>query len=152
MPATSSNRRFVTSAEIDHVDLEWCHVEWLSHPNIVAAKHLLLCRATFPPDQAHNFHYHPVHEEILYILEGEAEQWVGEEKRVLKAGEIAHIPTGVPHCTFNNGPVTLRFLAMLGPTGPDGPMVVDCFNDEPWKSLRPPIFYQSQQARSGDQV
>jgi quercetin dioxygenase-like cupin family protein len=142
---SSPQRRFVTAAEAGHVDLEWCHVEWLANPQIVAAKHLLLCRATFPPNEAHNFHFHPVHEEILYILEGEAEQWVGEEMRRLRPGEIAHIPAGTPHATFNKGPATLRFLALLSPTGADGPMVVDCFNEERWKSLRPPIFYKSQQ-------
>jgi quercetin dioxygenase-like cupin family protein len=141
----SPKRRFVTANDVSHVDLEWCHVEWLANADLVAARHLLLCRATFPPRQAHNFHFHPVHEEILYILEGTAEQWVGEEKRVLQAGEIAHIPAGTPHATFNNGPATLRFLAMLGPTGAEGPMVIDCFDEEPWQSLHPPIFYQSQQ-------
>jgi quercetin dioxygenase-like cupin family protein len=146
MPDSASPvRRFVGASDVQHVDLEWCHVEWLSNPEIVPARHLLLCRATFPPNEAHNFHYHPVHEEILYILEGEAEQWVGTEKRVLKPGEIAHIPPGTPHSTFNHGPGTLRFLALLGPTGESGPMVVDCFNEEPWHSLRPPIPYKSQQ-------
>ncbi len=136
--------RFVGSDDVEHVDLEWCHVEWLAKPGIVQSKHLLLCRATFPPGEAHNFHHHPVHEEILYILEGEAHQFVGEEHRVLKAGDIAHIPAGTPHCTLNGGTTTLKFLAMLSPTGEEGPDVVDCFDEEPWKSLRPPIFYKSQ--------
>ncbi len=141
----SSPRRFVTPADVEHVDLEWCHVEWLAKAGIVESKHLQLVRATFPPGEAHNFHYHPVHEEILYVIEGEMTQWVGDTKRVLQVGEIAHIPAGVPHSTINTGSGTLRFLAILGPTGEDGPDVVDCFNEEPWKTLQPPVFYQSQQ-------
>jgi quercetin dioxygenase-like cupin family protein len=139
-------KRFVSTGDAEHVDLEWCHVEWLAKAGIVEAKHLLLVRATFPPGEAHNFHHHPVHEEILYVLEGEMTQWVGEEKRVLRVGELAHIPAGLPHATYNTGSVTLRFLAILSPTGESGPDVVDCFNEEPWKTLQPPIPYPSQQA------
>lgn len=142
----SSPRRFVTPAEFEHLDLEWCHVEWLAKPGLVEAKHLSLARATFPPGEAHNFHYHPVHEEILYVLEGEMTQWVGESKQVVKAGELAHIPAGVPHSTINSGSGRLQFLAILSPTGEEGPDVVDCFNEEPWKTLQPPVFYASQQS------
>ena len=109
------SRRFVGGTDVQHVDLEWCHVEWLSNPEIVRAKHLLLCRATFPAGEAHNFHFHPVHEEILYILEGEAEQWVGEEKRMLKPGEVAHIPPGVPHAVWNASPAGSRSIAEFRP-------------------------------------
>jgi hypothetical protein len=53
---------------------------------------------------------------------------------------------GLPHATYNTGSSTLRFLAILSPTGETGPDVVDCFQEEPWKSLRPPIPYPSQQS------
>ncbi len=138
--------RYITAADAEHVDLDWCHVEWLARPGMVEAKHLLLVRATFPPGEAHNYHFHPVHEEILYVLEGEMTQYVGEEHRVLKAGELAHIPAGLPHATYNTGSGTLRFLAILSPTGASGPDVVDCFHEEPWKTIRPPIPYPSQQS------
>ena len=43
-------------------------------------------------------------------------QYVGEQHRVVKVGELAHIPAGVPHATFNTGAGTLRFLAILRDT------------------------------------
>lgn len=136
--------RFVTSAEVHHGDFPWCHVEWMSNPEIVGARELLLVRATFPPLEAHQFHRHPAREEIIYVLEGQAEQWVGADKRLLCAGEMAHIPAGTPHMTFNPGPAELKFLAILSPVEAPGAFTVDVFNEEPWRTLFPPIPYPGQ--------
>jgi quercetin dioxygenase-like cupin family protein len=76
-------------------------------------------------------------EEIIYILEGTAEQWVDREKCILGPGEIAHIPKDVVHGTYNIGQQTLRFLAILSPAKIQGPPLIDMSQEEPWKSLRP---------------
>ena len=75
-------------------------------------------------------------EEIIYVVAGRAEQWVGRESRVLGPGEIAHIPTGVVHGTYNAGSEPLVFLAILSPAIFDGPALVDVSSEEPWASLR----------------
>lgn len=124
-----------------HVDQPWCHVERLSDPQTVAPEHLLLVRATMPAGEAHNFHRHPGREEIIYVLDGLAEQWVGREKRILNPGEMAYIPRDVPHATFNAGTLSLQFLAILSPVEAEGPFTVDVFDEEPWVTLRPPISY-----------
>ena len=134
-------KRFITAADVQHGDFPWCHVAWMSNAELVGAKELLLVRATFPPREAHNFHKHPAREEIIYVIEGEADQWVGTEVRRLKAGEMAHIPMGTPHATFNPGPDTLKFLAILSPANAPGEFTVDVFDEEPWRTLRPPIRY-----------
>jgi quercetin dioxygenase-like cupin family protein len=102
----------------------------------VDAEKLLLVRVHMPPGQAHRFHRHPEMEEIIYVLEGKAEQWVEREKRILGPGEMAHIPMNVVHGTYNAGQTTLRFLAILSPAKIAGPALVDVSNEEPWKSLR----------------
>lgn len=134
-------KRFITSADAEHLDEPWCHVEKLADRRTVGAEHLLLVRVTMPPGEAHNFHRHPGREEIIYVLDGQAEQWVGRERRTLGPGEMAHIPCNVPHATFNTGTVPLRFLAILGPVEVEGPLTVDVFDEEPWVTLRPPIPY-----------
>src|SRR3954468_2983132 len=106
---------FVTAENVKHDDFPWCHVEWMSNAEIVGARDILLVRATFPPGKAHRFHVHPGREEIIYVLEGSAEQWVGREKRILGPGEMAHIPKNTPHATYNRGETTLKFLAILSP-------------------------------------
>jgi quercetin dioxygenase-like cupin family protein len=129
---------FVTAANVQHGDMPWCHVEWMSNPEIVGAKDILLVRATFPPGQAHKFHTHPGREEIIYVLSGVAEQWVGKEKRRLGPGEMAHIPKDTPHATVNPGPGELKFLAILSPVNAPGEFAVDVFEQEPWRSLMKP--------------
>lgn len=126
---------FVTSQNLRHTDFPWCHVEIMSNVETVGARQLILVRATFPPGETHKFHRHPGREEIIYILEGCADQWVGTEKRRLSAGEMAHIPEDLPHSTHNPGPQTLKFLAILSPVDAPGEMTVDVFEEEPWKSL-----------------
>ena len=69
------------------------------------------------------------------MLEGAAEQWVGEGKRMLKPGEMAHIPRNTPHATRNPGPGELKFLAILSPVDAPGEFSVDLFDEEPWRSL-----------------
>lgn len=126
---------FVTAATVQHGDMPWCHVEWMSNPEIVGAQEILLVRATFQPGQMHKFHTHPGREEIIYVLEGVAEQWVGEEKRKIGLGEMAHIPKNTPHATRNAGPMPLKFLAILSPVEAPGEFSVDVFNEEPWRSI-----------------
>ncbi|MDB6033383.1 MAG: Cupin 2 conserved barrel domain protein [Verrucomicrobiales bacterium] len=135
------NTRFVTKENLQHGDYPWCHVELMCNPETVGAGKLLLVRATMPAGEAHNFHKHPAREEIIYVIEGQAEQWVGEQKRLLKPGEMAHIPANLPHATFNPGPGTLVFLAILSPVEAPGEFTVDVFNEEPWRTLRPPLPY-----------
>lgn len=112
---------------------------WLSKPGLTDAEQLVLCRVYMPPGEGHQFHRHPALEEIIYVLRGTAEQWVGEERRLLTAGEMAHIPKDLIHATYNGGDDTLEFLAILSPAEYEGPFAIDVFEEEPWRSLRPPL-------------
>lgn len=141
-------RHFVTNADVRHGDFPWCHVEWMSDAELVGAQQLLLVRATMQPGQGHNFHRHPSREEIIYVLDGLAEQWVGRERQMLGPGDMAHVPRDTPHATYNAGPLPLRFLAALGPAEAEGPFTVDVFTEEPWKSLRPAYTAPAPQGRA----
>ena len=131
-----SSVRFVTSREMKVEQLPWGPHDWLCRPDMVDAKLLQLVRVHIPPGKAHEFHRHPEMEEIIYVLEGTAEQWVDKEQRVLKPGEVAHIPKNMVHGTYNHGPGTLRVLAILSPANAPGPALVDVSQEEPWRSLR----------------
>ena len=132
---------FITDAEVEHGDFPWCHVEWMSNPALTDAKHLLLVRAEFASGQQHNFHLHPHRDEIIYVLEGEATQWVGAKMKVLGPGDMAHIPAGTAHATRNAGPAPLKFLAILSPVEAEGNFTTDVYNEEPWCSLLAPVAY-----------
>jgi quercetin dioxygenase-like cupin family protein len=93
------------------------------------------------PGRCHPFHYHPHREEIIYVIYGRAEQWVAQEHRSLRVGEIAHIPAGTIHATYNPHAEPVVFLALLSPAKlapglEKDPDPFDVSDQEPWKSLR----------------
>ena len=139
MPDTS--RHFVPIADAVREPCPWTNNEWLCRPDIVAAEKLLLVRANMAPMHCHPFHFHPHREEIIYVIYGRAEQWVGREYRILGPGEVAHIPPGVVHATYNPHAEPLVFLAMLSPAKLPGDLAAaldphDVSTEEPWTSLR----------------
>lgn len=119
----------------------WGPHEWLSRPGLTGAEKLLMVRVLMPPGHAHQFHRHPSMEEIIYLVSGTAEQWVGREKRLLGPGDTAHIPMDVVHGTYNAGADTLVFLAILSPARFEGPALVDVHLEEPWRSLKTPMTF-----------
>ena len=133
---SDTTERFVTSDNMVVEELPWGPHEWLARPDIVAAEKLLMVRVNMPPGKAHEFHRHPEQEELIYIIEGTAEQWVDRERRVLGPGDTAHIPTNMVHGTYNIGEGTLILLAILSPAVISGPPLIDMSQEEPWRSLR----------------
>jgi quercetin dioxygenase-like cupin family protein len=136
-----SSNRFVQIADAVRETNPWTNNEWLCRPGIVAADKLLLVRANMDPMHCHPFHFHPHREEIIYVIYGRAEQWVDGQHRSLSAGEMAHIPPGVVHATYNPHKEPLIFLAILSPARlPDAlasdPDPVDVSTQEPWASIR----------------
>ena len=129
--------RFVTAADAAVEPSPWGPHDWLCRPGLTDAKDLQLVRVSMPPGTGHAFHRHPAMEEIIYVVAGQAEQWVDRESRRLGPGEIAHIPKDVIHGTYNAGADTLVFLAILAPAIFEGPALVDVSGEEPWASLRP---------------
>lgn len=99
-----------------------------------------MVRANMEPGRCHPFHNHPTREELIYIISGRAEQWVGKEHRILGPGEMAFIPMGEIHGTFNPFNERLVFLAILSPSNAEEPGIVDYSTQEPWASLRGPEF------------
>lgn len=141
MSLPHKDRRFVTPSEAVREVNAWTQNEILSREDVVPAEKLLVVRAHMRPGFCHPFHKHPHREEIIYVLEGTAEQWVENEYRLLGPGDMAHIPPGVVHGTYNPHATTLTFLAILSPAklskahaAVEDPQ--DVSNEEPWASLR----------------
>jgi hypothetical protein len=133
---TEACLRFVTDKEAIIEHQPWGPHAWLARPGLVNAERLQLVRVQMPPGCAHRFHRHPCFEELLYVLDGQVEQWVGREHRILKAGELAHVPKNEVHGSYNRFDKPVTFLAILSENKFDGPAVIDMHDDEPWKSLR----------------
>ncbi len=129
--------RFVTSAEAEVEVMPWGRHEWFSRAGLTGAEQIQVVRVTMPPGKAHAFHRHPCMEEAIYCLSGRAEQWVGREKRILRSGEVAHVPMNEVHGTYNVFDEPVVFLAILSPAVYEGPALVDMSGEEPWRSLEP---------------
>ncbi len=88
-------------------------------------------------------------EEILLILEGEAEVSLGDERGRLSAGEMALVPAMVPHALRNAGEDTVRVAGFFSSN-----VVVSTF-DRPMMSLgqrvvgTPPVV-EEEQVPTGD--
>lgn len=137
--AEGSNRFVAVEDAVREINA-WTNNEWLCRPDIVEADKLLMVRANMAPMHCHPFHVHPHREEIIYVLYGRAEQYVGEERRLLKAGDVAHIPAGAVHATYNPHQEPLVFLAILSPAKlPDDLAAVedpqDVSDQSPWLEI-----------------
>lgn len=131
-----AHRRFVTAAEKVDFQSPWTLEEWLCRADVVPNQELLMVRANMEAGYSHPFHTHPTREEIIYVLSGRAEQWIGPEHRILGPGEMLLIPKGEVHGTYNPFRERLVFLAILSPANAVEPGVVDVSTEEPWVSLR----------------
>ena len=56
-------------------------------------------------------------EEVYFIVEGTAEMCLGEERRVLEAGQAAYIPSRVFHQLTNVGETPVKMIYTYGPAG-----------------------------------
>ncbi len=64
------------------------------------------------PDCGAPTHLHAV-EEVLTVLAGQAEVWVGEERATLRVGQSVIVPAGHRHGFRNVGETTLHVEAIL---------------------------------------
>jgi quercetin dioxygenase-like cupin family protein len=129
--------KFVIASETPPDVLDWGELRWMSNPPTTGARQLTVIDVTLAPGKGHDFHKHPDQEEVIYVIAGEVEQWIGQEKRMLVPGDCAYIPADVVHASFNVGAADAKVVAILGPcVGKIGYELVDVAGDAPWKTLR----------------
>jgi len=131
------NGKFLTRSGVKRQHLVWGDLAWHSLPRSTRARQLAVAEVTLEPGFAHNFHKHPRQEEVIYVIAGEIEQWLGKRRRVLRAGESVFIPKNTVHASFNASKRSALLLAALGPcAGKEGYELIDVSGRAPWKSLR----------------
>ena len=128
---------FKLSRETPPEVLDWGQLRWMSSPPATGAKDLTVIEVNITPGEGHNFHKHPDQEEVIYVIAGEVEQWLDQEKRILGPGDSVFIGADVVHASFNVGSSDAKLLAILGPcVGDAGYELVDVADQSPWKTLR----------------
>ena len=114
----------------------WGHSRWVSHPASTGATQLATLDAYIAPGQGHDFHKHLTQEEVLCVIEGQIEQWIDREKRILGAGDAIFIAPGTAHATFNVGKSDARVVVIFSPCVGEGFESVDVSGEAPWQGLR----------------
>ena len=79
--------KFISSRDVKREQVDWGSLAWFSSPVASAAKNLVVLEVGLKPAGGHNFHKHPDQEEVIYVLEGEIEQWVDREHRDFAGAE-----------------------------------------------------------------
>ena len=132
-------RKFLTHSEKAPETLDWGQLIWHSDAKTTQAKDLVVIEVVLDPGKGHDFHKHPNQEEVIFVIQGEVEQWVGQEMNVLKAGESAFIEADQVHASFNVSDQQARVIAILGPCiGESGYELEEVHEELPWKHLRNP--------------
>jgi quercetin dioxygenase-like cupin family protein len=71
-------------------------------------------------------HYHADSDLSVFLLRGSGRMQIGGETRAVRAGDVLHIPRGVPHAYINTGPEPgVAFVVMSPPPGPADRVLVD---------------------------
>ena len=131
------DKKFLVASELEFVNLDWGIQQWFSDPKTTGAEELVVISVEIFPGFGHNFHKHPDQEESIFVLEGEIEQWLETEIKILKKGDSAFIPKGMVHASFNVSKEPVKALAILGPCiGEEGYELIDVSDQAPWKEMR----------------
>ena len=97
--------------------------ELLAHRNSCIRKQSL-AEARLPPGARTTPHYHPLTEEIYYLLEGTGRMRIGDRVRDVGPGDAIAIPPGAVHTIENTGNVPLKFLCCCAPGYEDADTVL----------------------------
>ena len=131
------DKKFLVASALESVNLDWGIQQWFSDPKTTGAEELVVISVEIFPGFGHNFHKHPDQEESIFVLEGEIEQWLETESKILKKGDSGFIPKGMVHASFNVSKKPVKALAILGPCiGDEGYELVDVSDQAPWNELR----------------
>lgn len=60
-------------------------------------------RITLQPGDTNNMHSHKDAEQVYFVMQGEGEVQVGEEREKVRAGDVIFLPVNVPHGFYNTG-------------------------------------------------
>ena len=129
---------FIPAQEAVRENLDWGSLAWCCRPEGIGAQQLVVIEVTLTPGGGHAFHKHPEQEEVIYVVEGQVEQWLDRQKRTMHPGDSVFLPAGVVHASFNTSPKDAKLLAILGPSmgGTTGYRVVEVANEAPWATIR----------------
>lgn len=83
-------------------------VEWAVRAGHPEGAEQTIGLATFDAGKSNVEHIHPNCEEVVFVLDGEVEHTLGDQRVTLRAGDLIVVPRGVPHRLINTGDAPAR--------------------------------------------
>jgi quercetin dioxygenase-like cupin family protein len=80
----------------------------------ISGENVMLCHVSLEPNSESPLHSHPV-EEMAIILEGEFDMKMGDERQLLKPGDVFLAPQGVIHGGVTHEKPTVMISAFSPP-------------------------------------
>lgn len=90
----------------------WGSLRWLMNGKLDPQSTITLGVVEIHSGQSNPLHVHANCEEVIYVLSGTCEHRVGKQTVVLKAGDVLHIPAGVPHAAKVLGNQPMRSVVV----------------------------------------
>ena len=78
---------------------------------------LSLSASVLEPGSHAPLHVHSREDETFYLITGQLEARVGDERAVLRAGDCIFLPRGIPHQLTNTGSVAAQVIMLIHPPG-----------------------------------
>lgn len=100
---TTYTVRRAAEAEGKRVAEEWGSLNWLASAQIGNAEGVTVGRVTIREGQANLRHSHSTCEEVLYLLSGRLEHWIGDAAVILEPGDTLTVPPNLAHYAVNVG-------------------------------------------------
>jgi mannose-6-phosphate isomerase-like protein (cupin superfamily) len=83
--------------------------------DLAASEHLFAGLNAFEPGQEHRLHTHAGQDKLYYVLEGEGDVTVGEDRSRIGVGDLVLARSGEEHALSNPGPGRLVVMVVMGP-------------------------------------
>ena len=84
-------------------EAQWGTMEWLVEDALVDGADLSVARMTLNAEACAERHAHPNCNEVIHLIRGSVEQWVGDERFTLQAGDTVFIARCSSHQSRNIG-------------------------------------------------
>lgn len=120
----SKERNFVYPKDVSAFGFDWGRLALTVAPEVNGAKNFSGGVVDLPGGQGHARHNHPGAEEIIFVISGEGEQMVEDERGNLVVQQVGpgctvFVPESRFHSTLNTGKVPIQLFVVYSPAGPE---------------------------------
>jgi len=116
----SGKARVVYPEDVEQLSFPWGRIIMLLSEQSPCSRAFSFGVVESTPGGSHELHAHDREEEIIYVVEGDAQLLSQDQSpRPLRQGALVHLPPGVAHATVNVGTGILRLIIVYAPAGPE---------------------------------